>query len=112
MIYHNGLPYVIALLGLIKTLLFKMARRMIENLQIKEPLGPNLEASSFTFSLEVCDEQHTSTLNLAGERKKKLIKKVNDTTLTHNTEILPWKPKPGKPSLLEHFAPCCLIHSE
>jgi hypothetical protein len=41
-------------------------------------------------------------LNLAEERKKYLIKKVNDTTNTQYTKILPWKPKPGKPTFLEH----------
>jgi hypothetical protein len=42
----------------------------------------------------------TSTLNLA-EEKKNLIKNVNDKAITQYTEILPWKPKPGKPTFLE-----------
>jgi hypothetical protein len=41
-------------------------------------------------------------LNLAEERKKYLIKKVNDKENTQYTKILPWKPKPGKPTFLEH----------
>jgi hypothetical protein len=33
-----------------------------------------------------------------------LNKKVNDKTNTQYTEILPWKPKPGKPTFLENYA--------
>jgi hypothetical protein len=49
--------------------------------------------------------RHTSTLNLAEERKKDIIKKVNDKTNTQYTYILPWKPKLGKPTFLE----CCSL---
>jgi hypothetical protein len=45
--------------------------------------------------------RNTSTLNLEKERKKYLIKKVNDKENTQYTNILPWKPKPRKPTLLE-----------
>jgi hypothetical protein len=50
--------------------------------------------------------RHTSTLNLVEERKKDSIKKVNDNlqSNTQYTEILPWKPKPGKPAFLERSA--------
>jgi hypothetical protein len=44
-------------------------------------------------------------LNLTEKRKKYLIKKVNDTTNTQYIEMLPWKPKPGKPTFLERSAP-------
>jgi hypothetical protein len=43
-------------------------------------------------------------LNLAEERKKYLNKNVNDKTNTQYTKILPWKPKPRKPTFLEHSA--------
>jgi hypothetical protein len=48
--------------------------------------------------------RHTSTLNLAEERKKDIIKKLNDKTNTQYIEILPWKPKMGKPTFLEHYS--------
>jgi hypothetical protein len=48
--------------------------------------------------------RNTSTLNLAVERKKDLIKTVNDKENTQYIEILPWKPKPGKPTFLECYA--------
>jgi hypothetical protein len=47
--------------------------------------------------------RYTATLTLA-EEKKNLIKNVNDKALTQYIEILPWKPKPIKPSFLEHSA--------
>jgi hypothetical protein len=56
--------------------------------------------------------RHTPTLNLAKERKKDIINKVNGKANTQYTEVLPWKPKPGKPAFLERSSPCCLIHSE
>ena len=46
--------------------------------------------------------KNTSTLNLVEERKKDLNKKVNDKENTQYTKILPLKPKPGKPTFLEH----------
>jgi hypothetical protein len=47
---------------------------------------------------------NTSTLNLAEERKKYLIKKVNDKENTQYIEILPWKPKRENSSFLESSA--------
>jgi hypothetical protein len=45
--------------------------------------------------------KNTSKLNLAEERMKNLIKKVNEKANTQYTHILPLKPKPGKPTFLE-----------
>jgi len=44
--------------------------------------------------------RNTSTLNLSKERKKDLINKVNDKENTQYTDLLPWKPKLGKPTFL------------
>ena len=48
--------------------------------------------------------RNTSTLNVEKERKKYLIKKVNDKENTRYTKILPWKPKLRKPTFLELYA--------
>jgi hypothetical protein len=63
-------------------------------------LGKTYKVFEHLFNLgreELCWEMmNTSMLNLAEERRKVLIKKVNDKANTQYIEIFPWKPKPGK----------------
>jgi hypothetical protein len=47
------------------------------------------------------NEKHFHTKPII-EEKKNLIKNKNDKAITPYIDILPWKPKPGKPTFLEH----------